>query len=99
VVILTWRRISSIVGSVKVAVSLPEELFTQVEAVAADLKVPRSRVYANALEEYVRHWENRRLSEQLDAAYADGLTDEDREFLEYSRRAAARVAALEPEEW
>jgi metal-responsive CopG/Arc/MetJ family transcriptional regulator len=86
-------------GSVKVAVSLPEELFAQVEAVAADLKLPRSRVYANALEEYVRHWENRRLAEQLDAVYAGGLTDEDREFLAMSKRAAARIMATEPEEW
>ena len=86
-------------ASVKVAVSLPEELFTQVEAVAADLKVPRSRVYANALEEYVRHWENRRLSEQLDAVYGEP-DPEDKLLLEAYKAAYRRVLdRQEPEDW
>jgi hypothetical protein len=40
----------------KVAVSIPDEVFAEAEALARRLNLPRSRIYANALREFTdRH--------------------------------------------
>jgi metal-responsive CopG/Arc/MetJ family transcriptional regulator len=39
---------------VKTAVSLPDPLFREAEAAARNLKVSRSQLYANAIEEFLR---------------------------------------------
>lgn len=61
--------------TIKTAVSLQESLFEQVEDLARQLNVSRSRVVALALEEFVQRHHNRQLLEALDQAYAD-LVDE-----------------------
>lgn len=53
----------------KTAISLPDELFEAAEALAARLEVPRSRLYAIALEEFLARHDARRVSERLDAVY------------------------------
>lgn len=56
-------------ASVKTAVSLDESLFAQVEDLAHEMKVSRSHLVTLALKDYVRRWQNRRLIEQINAAY------------------------------
>jgi metal-responsive CopG/Arc/MetJ family transcriptional regulator len=58
-------------ANVKTAVSLQKSLFEQVEALASEMKVSRSRVFALALEDFVRRHQSRRLLEQINTAYAD----------------------------
>ena len=55
--------------SVKTAISLQKSLFDQVEALAEEMKVPRSRVFALAVEEFVRRHQNRRLLQRINEAY------------------------------
>ncbi|MEY2928355.1 MAG: hypothetical protein RL367_2832 [Pseudomonadota bacterium] len=38
----------------KVAISIPDAVFHQAEALAKQLKLPRSRIYARALDAFVR---------------------------------------------
>ena len=64
-------------ASVKTAVSLDERLFREVEEIAREMKVPRSRVVALALRDYIRRRENRKLVAEINAAYGDGPTPED----------------------
>ena len=54
----------------KVAVSIPDELFQSAEKVSRKLGLPRSRFYAAALADYVGKHQGRKVTERLDAAYA-----------------------------
>jgi metal-responsive CopG/Arc/MetJ family transcriptional regulator len=53
----------------KTAISLPDDLFKAAESLAGRLGVSRSRLYANALEDYIARHQARRVSERLDAVY------------------------------
>jgi hypothetical protein len=61
----------------KVAVSVPDPLFREAEAVSRRLRVPRSRLYAKALAAFVRQHSEPEITAQLDAVVAR-LTPEDR---------------------
>ena len=53
----------------KVAISLPEPVFQAAEHLAHRLKMPRSRLYAEAIAEYVGTHGSKSVTEQLDAVY------------------------------
>ncbi len=72
--------------NVKTAVSIEETLFERAEALARELKVSRSRLFAMALEDFVLRAENRRLLEQLNEAYKDGPDPDELSFLDKARR-------------
>jgi metal-responsive CopG/Arc/MetJ family transcriptional regulator len=55
----------------KTAVSLNETLFEEAETLAHRLNISRSRLFALAIEEYIRRHENSELLARIDAAYAD----------------------------
>jgi metal-responsive CopG/Arc/MetJ family transcriptional regulator len=55
----------------KVALSIPDELFDAAEALAKRLEVSRSRLYATALADYVAKHRGRKTTERLNAVYAD----------------------------
>ena len=55
----------------KVAVSVPDRVFEEAELVAKRLHVSRSRVYAQALEEFVRKHRGKSVRESLAAVYAE----------------------------
>jgi antitoxin MazE6 len=53
----------------KVAVSIPDELFESGERVSKRLGVSRSRLYATALAEFVAKNQGRKVTERLNAIY------------------------------
>lgn len=55
----------------KVAVSLPDPVFDAAERLAEQLNVPRSRLYAEALAEYLGAHGAVVVKQQLDAVYAN----------------------------
>ena len=57
-------------ANVKTAISLQKSLFEQVEALADEMKISRSRVFTLAVEDFVRRHQ-RRLLERINAAYED----------------------------
>ncbi len=57
--------------NVKTAISIQKSLFEQAEQVARKMKVSRSRLFALALEDYLRREQNRELLAEINAAYAD----------------------------
>ena len=61
---------------VKTAISLDESLFREAEDWAGKAGVSRSKLFARAVEEYVRRHENEELVRRLDEAYADGPDEE-----------------------
>jgi hypothetical protein len=79
-------------GLMKVAVSLPDALFRQAESAAHRLKVPRSQLYARALELFLRQQRRPDVTERLDAVYrGTGGDADDREWLEAGLEALRRV--------
>lgn len=56
---------------IKTAISVQKPLFEEAENLARQMKVPRSRLFAMALEEYIKRQHNRELLAQINAAYAD----------------------------
>ena len=67
---------------VKTAISLPEDLFTEVDRLTKVIGVPRSRVVVMALEAFL---EQKRLA-ALNQAYAEDLTEEERRQLAAFKR-------------
>lgn len=58
---------------VKTAVSLEKDLFQQLESLAEEMKIPRSRLFVLALQEFLRRRQNQQLLEQINAAYDEPL--------------------------
>ena len=53
----------------KIALSIPDELFASAEILIKRSGVSRSRLYATALTEYVAKHQGRKVTERLDAVY------------------------------
>lgn len=77
----------------KTAISLPDDLFESVDALAKRLGIPRSRLIAEALAEYVAKHRRSRITERLDAIYGP----ETAEVAEPLRRAQRKV--LKRNDW
>jgi predicted transcriptional regulator len=76
----------------KVAISLPDDVFAAGEALARKLKTSRSRLYARALSEFAARHDHGDVTAAMDAALADAGIEK-QEF----RRAAARRAFAQTE--
>ena len=80
-------------SNVKTAVSLPEALYSRVDKLAQEMKVSRSRVFALALESFMRDYQDRRLFDQINDAYADEPpTEAEQASLTNIRKQHRRVA-------
>jgi len=75
-------------ATVKTALSIDDSLFEQAEALAKELNVSRSKVFAMALEEFLRKRQGEKLLEQINSVYAE-VSSPDREE-EEARRAKHR---------
>ncbi|HUG53685.1 MAG TPA: ChpI protein [Vicinamibacteria bacterium] len=53
----------------KVAVSIPDRIFEQAERVSRKLKVPRSQLYARAVEAYVKGHSGEDITRRLNEVY------------------------------
>ena len=76
----------------KVAVSIPDELFESGETLSKRLGVSRSRLYATALAEFVEKNRGRKITERLNAIYGS----EDSRLPRTLRRLQSRSLAREP---
>ncbi len=73
----------------KVAVSIPDAIFAEADALAARLKLPRSKVYARALGEFVASHSADAVTEAINAAVDAAGSASDA----FARRAARRALA------
>ena len=53
----------------KIALSIPDELFDSAETLSKRLGVSRSRLYATALEDFVAKHQAKKVTERLDSVY------------------------------
>jgi len=77
----------------KVALSIPDDLFKSAEALSKRLGVSRSRLYATALADYMAKHRARKITARLNAVYAA----EAQQLSPAVRRAQRR--AIEPDAW
>ena len=81
--------------SIKTAVSLPDTLFAQVELVAQELQLSRSGLFTVAIEDFLRRYENRKLLEAFNAAYAEEHDEEERDALQQMNKRRQQLVAEE----
>jgi predicted transcriptional regulator len=60
----------------KTAISLPDELYSDAEKIAASMGIPRSRLFAKALEEFIDRRKRDGITERLNEVYS-GARDSD----------------------
>lgn len=77
----------------KVAISLPDPLFTAAEELAEQLHVSRSQLYAEALAEYLAKREGTSITRKLNAVYGKESEGVEAPFM------AAQVRVLDREAW
>ena len=65
-------------ASIKTAISLQKSLLEQVDTLARELDISRSRLFALAAEEFIQRYKNRELLEAINAAYDDFSDTEER---------------------
>ncbi|MCL4867611.1 MAG: hypothetical protein KJ063_01470 [Anaerolineae bacterium] len=81
--------------TIKTAVSLPDTLFAQVELVAQELQLSRSGLFTVAIEDFLRRYENRKLLEAFNAAYAEGHDEEESDALQQMNKRRQQLVAEE----
>ena len=77
----------------KVAISLPDPVFSAAEKLAHRLRVSRSQLYAQAIEEYLGKRQDSQITERLNALYAAGQEPVD------PAMTAAQLGAIGHEAW
>ena len=73
-------------ATVKTAISIQESLFDRVNELAEELQIPRSQLFALAVEEFIRQHENRGIFEALNDAYDDAPDPAEEALREGMRR-------------
>ncbi len=74
----------------KTAVSIPDEVFKEVERLAKRLKVSRSRLFSMALSEFLARYKSEQVTAQLNQALADIDEPQDPFVTEAARRTLKR---------
>jgi rRNA-processing protein FCF1 len=57
-------------NGMKIAISIPADVFEEVEKIAKEQKKSRSQVFVSAAREYIRRSETRRIVVKLDKVYS-----------------------------
>ena len=76
---------------IKTAVSLPAGLFERASTIADEMKIPRSRLFAMAVRDFIEKHRSKRMWERLKASHAEGLDEDERNVLEGMRRAQRSI--------
>jgi len=57
--------------SVKTAISIQKELFQEVNQLAEELHVSRSKLFVLAVRDFIKKYENKKIISQINKAYSD----------------------------
>lgn len=88
--------------SVKTAISLDELLFARVEKAAAEMEIPRSQLFALAVEEFLERRRGESLTRAINEAHAQYIATPEEVEADQRRQAFMREQArkrLENDEW
>jgi len=70
----------------KTAVSIPDDVFASADALAKRMRVSRSALYTQAIEEFVARHRGDRVTERLDAVYEGQASELDERMARAQRR-------------
>lgn len=84
-------------SNIKITISVQKSLFEQAEKIAREMKVSRSHLFTLALEEFIQHYRNGQLLEQINATYSDQPDPEEQLQQQKMRRIQKRL--LKDDEW
>ena len=82
---------------VKTAISLEESLLNQVNQLASNMHVSRSKIFTLAVKDYLKKQESKKLLAQLNAAYKDSPSQEEKSISEAMHRKQRKI--VEQESW
>ena len=91
--ILEFGMTQVILDGVKTAISIPDPLFRTADRLAKRLRIPRSRLYAQAIERYVADFQDHGVTARLNEVYADSSSDLDADL------AAMQAVAISSDRW
>ena len=80
-------------ATMKVAISLPDPVFTAAEQLAKELQVPRSQLYAEAIAQYLERRGGSAVTAKLNSVYSEQESNIPAEF------ASAQSSILSNEAW
>lgn len=81
----------------KTAISIEESIFDEVNELAARMNKSRSELISIAVSEFIEHQKNRKLLEEINAAYDDG--PDESEIKHQQAMKAKHRKLLENEKW
>ncbi len=84
-------------AGVKTAISIDEELFSEVNRLAQDMHVSRSRLITIAVKDYLKKRENLSLLAQLNETYGDHPDEEEKKISKTMRTKHGKT--VEQESW
>jgi|GEM_PF-1146923 len=82
----------------KVAISIPDDIFQAVDRLARLGKTSRSSIFVRAVREHLKRLENKDLLTRLDEAWAEPLTDDEQDALRMGQELTWEALDEEPHE-
>lgn len=82
--------------SVKTAISMQEELFEEVDKLAEELHVSRSKLFVMAVQEYIKKNESKKLLSQINDAFSDHPDSEETKIQSKMRQKHAKMSESDP---
>ena len=83
-------------SSVKTAISLQEELFKEVNKLASELHVSRSKLFVMAVQDFIKKKEGQNLLSQINNAFSGQPDSEEIKIQSKMRRKQAKKLEREP---
>jgi len=75
----------------KTAISLPDQLYEEAERTAQSLGIPRSQLFAKALEEFIAFHKRENITERLNRVYSE---NKEEEFVDLSNAGIESIRSL-----
>lgn len=79
----------------KTAISIPDDLFKTVEELAAELRLSRSQIFADAVRDYIERRRNNKILEAINRVYSDAETEQEIELRKRSKKHYAHLLKAE----
>ena len=84
-------------SSVKTAISLKQSLFDDVNDLANELKISRSKVFVLAVEDFLKKYENKKMLSKINEAFSDYPDEKEVETNTLMKSKQRKI--LEREQW
>ncbi len=84
-------------SSVKTAISLRQPLFDDVNDLASELKISRSKVFVLAVEDFIKKYESKKMLSKINEAFSDYPDEEETNNNNLMKNKHCKI--LESEKW